>query len=137
MRLLLCFTQTFVFCTNFCNNKKKVRPLEAADLPEVVICLDPGLNYTALIKYGYHGGSSYPIGAHEYMFVGWNGGEGESKSSKEILEETLLVPDFNKTKLIEWAGYSENSVDFTRSEIKPSTSVPKSPAIFGGKLAQC
>ena len=44
-------------------------------------------------------------------FVGWNG-EQDIKSSHDILEEALLVPDswrFNKTKLIRKAGYHSKS----------------------------
>ena len=120
------------------STSKEVRPLEVADLPEVVICLDPGLNYTALIKYGYHG--SYVMGTKssgKKKFVGWNGGEGENKSSEEILEEALLVPDswrFNKTRLIFSATYSEFDFDFNfdleASIMKPSTGTPKSPKIL-------
>ena len=107
------------------STSKEVRKLEVADLPEVTVCLDPGLNYTALKKYGYHG--TYSVGVIQKKFAGWNGGESDTKSSEEILEEALLVPDwrFNKTRLISSAKYAENNFDFTRSEMTPSTGAPK------------
>ena len=108
------------------STSKEVRQLDVADLPEVVVCLDPGLNYTALAKYGYY--SSYMMGANQKKFVGWNGGgEGESKSSKDILEEALLVPDFNKTRLITWVTYSENYDygEIEHAEVTSSTGAPK------------
>ena len=65
---------------------KEEKELQITDLPEVVVCLDPGLNYTSLLKNGYDGG--YPLGRRgkEKKFVGWNGIEHENKSSRDILE---------------------------------------------------
>ena len=82
---------------------KEERHLDITHLPEVLVCLDPGLDYQSLAKYGYY--SSYWAGVmHTWgKFVGWNGGEKETKSSRDILEEALLVPDgwgSNKTRLI-------------------------------------
>ena len=59
---------------------KEGKELEITDLPEVVVCLDPGLNYESLEKNGYHGGT-YVSGQLEGHFVGWNGGENQNKSS--------------------------------------------------------
>ena len=69
------------------------KELEVGDFPEVVVCLDTGLSYETLIKYGYH--STYPLGQMKPYgkFIGWNGGEQVNKSSRDILEEALLVPD--------------------------------------------
>ena len=66
--------------------------LEITDLPEVVVCMDPGFNNSALIKYGYNiryywKGISV-VGKER--FVGWNGNKTYNKSSHEILEEVLL-----------------------------------------------
>ena len=72
------------------------------------------------------------MGANQKKFVGWNGGAGESKSSDEILEEALLVPDswrFNKTRLISSATYSENNFDFTKANVTSSTGAPKRSAV--------
>ena len=58
---------------------REEKELEITDLPEVVVCLDPGLNYESLEKNGYHG--TYVSGEVEGHFVGWNGGENQNKSS--------------------------------------------------------
>ena len=69
--------------------------LEISDLPEVVACMDPGFNNSALKKYGYNiryywkGIST----RSEEEFVGWNGDKDYNMSSYEILEELLLFPE--------------------------------------------
>ena len=97
---------------------REQKDLDIGDLPEVVVCLDPswspnsthqwdmstyqykrhsraicyldpGLNYTSLMKYGYH--STYSLGVIDKKFTGWNGGAQETKSSDEILEEALEI----------------------------------------------
>ena len=108
------------------NTSREQKDLEISDLPEVMVCLDPGLNYTSLMKYGYH--STYSLGVIDKKFAGWNGGAQETKSSNEILEEVLLVPDswrFNKPRLISSASYLENHIDLEQSEVTPSTGAPK------------
>ena len=61
------------------------------DLPEVVLCFDPGFDSKVLENYGYtilyYRGTMEARGA----FVGWNGGYDETKSSKDILEDVLVV----------------------------------------------
>ena len=49
---------------------KEEKELEITDLPEVVICLNPGLKYKTLMKYGYSG--TYLTGQ-----IGQIGPEGE------------------------------------------------------------
>ena len=102
---------------------KEEKELENTDLPEVVVCIDPpGLNSTSLERNGYHistywRGVLHPMQRSE-KFVGWNGRGGENKSSHDILEEALLLPEsFNKTKLISYSGYSENYEDFKESKV--------------------
>ena len=49
--------------------------LEITDLPEVVICLNPGFNNAASVKYGYNSNVNYWRGysPRAKQFVGWNG----------------------------------------------------------------
>ena len=84
---------------------KEEKALHITHLPEVVVCSDPGLDYESLAKNGYY--SSYWKGALQPWgkFVGWNGGEKETKSSRDILEEVFLIP--NKTGLIIYSSYSD------------------------------
>ena len=53
------------------------KKLETTDLPDVVICMDPGYDNGTLNKYGYHS-SAYYRGVLQPRasspFVGWNGG---------------------------------------------------------------
>ena len=86
------------------------KDLELSDLPEVVVCLEPGLNSSSLEENGYHP-TMYWRGVLQLNgedFVGWNGGIDVNKSSTEILQEALLITDFNKSKLISSNGYSTN-----------------------------
>ena len=89
------------------------KDLELSDLPEVVVCLEPGLNSSALEENGYHP-TMYWRGVLQLDgedFVGWSGGIGGNKSSHEILQEALLISDdqhSNKTKLIRFNGYSSH-----------------------------
>ena len=100
------------------STSKEEKELENADLPEVVVCLDPpGLNSVSLERNGYHISTYWRGVLHPgHRFVGWNGGEGESKSSHDILEEALLIPNSSK-KLISYSGYSENYADFKESRV--------------------
>ena len=92
------------------------KDLELSDLPEVVVCLEPGLNSSSLEENGYHP-TMYWRGVLQLDgedFVGWSGGIGGNKSSHEILQEALLISDdqyFNKTKLIRFNGYSSHDFD--------------------------
>ena len=77
--------------------------IDITDLPEVVICLEPGFDSRVLEKYGYSGSYSYYYrGLINNKFIGWNGRKEETRSSREILEEALIVSD---TQFIRWAAY--------------------------------
>ena len=92
------------------------KDLELSDIPEVVVCLEPGLNSSSLEENGYHP-TMYWRGVLQLDgedFVGWSGGIGGNKSSHEILQEALLISDdqhSNKTKLIRFNGYSSHDFD--------------------------
>ena len=93
------------------------KDLELSDLPEVVVCLEPGLNSSALEQNGYHP-TMYWRGVLQLEgqdFVGWNGGKDTNKTSRDILNEALLIKDVNKTELVRYNGYSTN--DFGIMEI--------------------
>ena len=83
-KLLFTFTVTKPTTTY-----KEEKELETFDLPEVVICSEPGFNLEVLKKYGYRRGINYYFGDIG-KFSGWNGGVGVRKSSQEILEESLI-----------------------------------------------
>ena len=72
------------------------KELETSDLPNVVVCLDPGFDNATAVKYGYHV-SYYWTGLTKSTrgggrFVGWNGDRNENMSSRAILEEMFLFP---------------------------------------------
>ena len=91
--------------------------LELTDLPEVVVCMDPGFNNSVLEKYGYNinyfwKGISFVSGE---KFVGWNGDKDYNKSSHEILEEALLFP--KRQGHLSQAVYFENLDDFREAPV--------------------
>ena len=144
LALALIYQVLFSFLvTRPTTTSKEEKELEIADFPEVVVCLNPGLNYEALLKYGYYG--NYPhgrlgeqLGTME-KFVGWNGGDHENKSSRDILEEALIVPDswrFNRTRLILGAGYRTKSGSLcSESEVTPVIlSYPLGRCMYIGKV---
>lgn len=78
--------------------------IEDTDIPEVVICLDPGYNNVTLAKHGYNV-NSYWQGTMQIntRFVGWNGNSSDYNSD-EILEEAMVFPT-NETLV--WGGFLE------------------------------
>ena len=73
--------------------------LEDTDIPEVVICLDPGYNNVTLAKHGYNVNSYWQGAMQSYTkFVGWNGNSSENQSH-EIFEEAMVFPK-NETLVV-------------------------------------
>ena len=70
------------------------------DFPlEIILCVRPGLNATALNNLGYAEAFAYAIGASmsNYNLIGWGGHDGEGKglkSAKEVLD--LVKPPWSK-----------------------------------------
>ena len=67
------------------------KELRTSDIPETVVCADPGFDGDVLQKYGYKTNTYYRGSMDTDKFVGWNGGKNENKTSNAILEETLRV----------------------------------------------
>ena len=88
------------------------KKLEVEDLPEVVICLEPGFDNKVLEKYGYK--DHYSRGLMNGKFIGWNGKENETKASGEILEEALILKhqQIGRTKIITSAKYRDGNQNF-------------------------
>ena len=79
--------------------------LNKDDLPEVVICSEPGLDLRAVDKYGYLR-DVYYRGSHDgNKFVGWNGVKNE-KPSNDILEEVLTIKDTSLIRSEQESGFS-------------------------------
>ena len=96
---------------------KLEKNLEKSDLPEVVVCMQPGLDSLALKRVGYHA-STYFEGAlqpNSSLFVGWNGNSSENKSSHEILEEALLLP--KDEGLVLEALYTDDFKDYEKAVV--------------------
>ena len=71
---------------------KEEKSLETIDIPEILICLDPGFDIKVLNKYGYESGFDYYKGnLPKRFFYGWNGKKDVQISSIEILEESLMI----------------------------------------------
>ena len=107
------------------------KDLEIDDIPEVLICIEPGLDKEVLKKYGYNRSALYYRGSQAQAypgrrangradhFIGWNGDKNETKSSLEILEEALIIKHehINKVKFITWAFYTADSGDGLQAEV--------------------
>ena len=126
---LLIFQELFSFAvTRPTITYQEEKELDRSDLPEVVVCTDPGFDLQDLRKHGYEKTYSYYRGSADgTKFLGWNGpfNEGEkvrNLSSHDILEDVLIL-DKNLSgkntatvegkKLIKVKGYTNNSIDFT------------------------
>ena len=70
---------------------KEEKGLRSSDIPETVVCADPGFASDVLKKYGYKVLTYYRGSMDGENFVGWNGRKNESKSAHDILEEALIV----------------------------------------------
>ena len=116
---LICSALTFfLFCNllfTFAVSKptstyKQEKELETFDLPEIVVCPDPGFKLDVLEKYGYSSGDFYFVGYIKkgvQKLYGWNGDVGVENSSRDILEESLVIntPLIGKAKLWQSVGY--------------------------------
>ena len=105
--------------------------LEIDDIPEVLICIEPGLDKEVLKKYGYNRSALYYRGSQAQAypgrrangradhFIGWNGDKNETKSSLEILEEALIIKHehINEVKFITWAFYTDDSGDGLQAKV--------------------
>ena len=100
---------------------KGVRKLDVADLPEVVVCLDPGLDSASLERNGYHITTYWRGVMHlDGPFVGWKGNG--SRTSREIFEEALHFPNVQIIKR------TKAKTDFTH----PSSII--CPGSTGGRI---
>ena len=124
LTLILIYQQLVAFAiTKPTSSFREEKKLESRDLPEVVLCFDPGFDSKVLEKYGYS--TDYFRGSMEGLgaFVGWNGGENETKSSKDILDDILVVDSqgHNVNSSMLWNSFTEDHVDFVPAEMKLRT----------------
>ena len=125
LTLFLICQELFTFTvTKPTTTSKEEKGLETRDLPEVVICLEPGFDSKTLGKYGYNS-NQYYRGLMNGKFIGWNGREWEAKSSSEILEEALIVKSqhINDTMhmFIKQAGYKTENLNYVPVEVELRT----------------
>ena len=125
LTLFLVCQELFIFAvTKPTSTSNEEKGLEIIDFPEVVICLEPGFDANVLKKYVYQTDTYYRGSMNRNTFVGWNGGKEETKSSREILEEALIVKSqhVNKTRFITRAAYFAKNLDnFLDAEVKLRT----------------
>ena len=90
--------------------------IEKEDLPEVVICSEPGLDLKVVDRYGYKR-DTYYRGSHDgKKFVGWNGVKNE-KPSEEILEEVLTIKDTSLLRSDREVGFYENFISYLTTKV--------------------
>ena len=108
LTLLLIFQELFAFAiTRPTSNFQEEKDLQTGDIPEVVLCFEPGFDFSKLERYGYNSDTYYRGSMDGKRFVGWNGDE--TKSSKDILEEILVVD--NEVNSFIWVWFTEDRVD--------------------------
>ena len=122
---LLTFKELFSFAvTRPTITYQEEKELDRSDLPEVVVCPDPGFDSDDLRKHGYEKTYSYYRGSADgSKFLGWNGGQNVRHfSSHDILEDVLILDKslsgtntatVHGKKFIKVQGYTNNSIDFT------------------------
>ena len=120
LTLILIYQELVAFTmTRPTSNYRKEKELETTDIPEIVLCLEPGFDFGVLEQYGYNTDTYYRGSMDGKSFVGWNSGEGETRSSKEILEEALLVDgQLLLAKSLLSANFSDDHVDHIPAEMK-------------------
>ena len=123
LTLLLIYQETVAFSiTRPTSNFREEKKLETRDIPEVVLCFEPGFDSKVMKKYGYT--NTYFRGAMDGKqgFIGWNGGENETKSSQDILEEALVIKNqiFNVKSFL-GARYTEDHVSYVGAEMRLRT----------------
>ena len=123
---LLIFKEVFSFAVlRPTNTYQEEKQLDRSDLPEIVVCPDPGFDSDDLRKHGYEKTYSYYRGsADATQFLGWNGGEKVGNlSSEKILEDVLILDKtlsgentatVNGKNFVKVEGYTNNNIDFTR-----------------------
>ena len=98
---------------------KEEEQLKASDIPDVVVCPDPGFNSSAFEKHGYMHFATYYRGSMDGdKFVGWNGNRNES--SQDILEDVLSAGR-NVQSLLSSASFRRDNVDYVGAEIELRT----------------
>ena len=109
LTLLLVYQElvNFIF-TKPTTTSTEEKNLQNEDLPEVVVCAEPGFNLAVQESYGY-GRHHYYRGFIGDKFVGWNGGKDEEKSSRQILDDIFAIKGLTLISDHE-GGYSEDFV---------------------------
>ena len=118
--LILIYQELVAFAiTRPTSNFKEEKKLETRDIPEVVICFEPGFDSKILNRYGYNTDTYYRGSMDQKSFVGWNGGGNENKSSQDILEDVLVakIQHLNQSTFVE-AYYTEDYDSWVSVEVK-------------------
>ena len=85
LTLLLIYQELFTFVVEKpSTTSREEKDIDINDIPEVVICLEPGFDTKVLEKYGYNDVGVYYKGIVDGEFVGWNGNENKTKPSIDI-----------------------------------------------------
>ena len=121
LTLLLIFQELYSFAVikpTSISTEEKV--LQASELPELVICADPGLDPKSIEKYGYDRDKYYRGSIDGDKFIGWKGTQNK-KTVLDILEEVLIMKSTNLISTNPEVGYTEDHVSFTKPDISLRT----------------
>ena len=102
------------------------KELDEADLPEVLLCPQPGFSSANLRRHGYEKTYSYYRGSADGdKFIGWNG-VNKNLSSLQILEDVLILDNqlhgddtatVSGRELINVSGYTNNNIEFANISV--------------------
>ena len=68
------------------------KTLDHDTFPEILVCLDPGLNSTAIAELGYDKGTPFYRGSNDgERFVGWKGIGAKQKNISENMNDILTM----------------------------------------------
>ena len=123
LTLLLIYQELVTFSvTKPTATSKEEKKLDTSNLPEVVICLDPGFDTAIMHKYNYTPVRYYRGADSEDKFLGWNGGGSENESSQDVLDEILTFDSrfINDRGELVWSlYYKEEHVEKVPVKVKP------------------
>ena len=102
--ILICQVLYSFVVTKPTTTSQEEKRLRTEDLPETLVCMEPGLDSGVLKKYGYKATTYWRGSMDQRKFVGWTGDGNGNKSSYALLEEALTV-DANFRSLFKFVSF--------------------------------
>ena len=120
--ILICQVLYSFLVTRPTTTSQEEKSLSTEDLPETVICMEPGLDSGVLKKRGYNVTTYWRGSMDRRKFVGWNGDGNGNKSSHALLKEALTV-DGDFRSLFPYVNFLKDHVTRVLADAKFRTLV--------------